>query len=173
MGLCDWSKLLPLHGLDDAHVWVLDIFLHVFVSVYLSRDDPKLLHQAHIVSAGPVFHKLAIRETKDVNRCSGDVLASRRKAPKGSQVGAAMGEPGDDLVSLGDQVVNHIVVIREGIAEHRHQSFQPLWTAWSARRSLWFMIDRIGGNQLVGEVQVSFVKNLFVQLNNDGFVCVG
>ncbi len=49
------------------------------LSVCRSRDGSKLLHQAQIVSVGPDFHDLAGGYTKDVNRCIGDVLASRRK----------------------------------------------------------------------------------------------
>jgi hypothetical protein len=44
-----------------------------------SRDSPKLLQQAQIVAVSPGFHELAVCETKDVNRCIGDVLAGRRK----------------------------------------------------------------------------------------------
>src|SRR5260370_28728924 len=90
-----------------------------------SRDGPKLLHQAQIVSVGPGFHELAVCKAKDVDRGLADVLASRRKTEKASLVRTTMGEPDHDLVSFGDQVLNRVVVIREGAAQHGHGGLQP------------------------------------------------
>src|SRR6266851_2627844 len=84
-----------------------------------------------------------------------------------------MGEPHHDLVAEGDQVLDRVMVIKEGAAQHGHDSFHPGRSAGDVRRRRRIVIDRIGGDQLVGEVQVSFVEDLFVQLNNDGFVCFG
>jgi hypothetical protein len=133
-----------------------------------SRLIDQLLQQAQVVSVVPTLHNLAAGETKDADRRKLHRLAGGGNPHQLSSVCAATHDPHCDSISLGNQVLNNIVVVREGAAKHGDQLFD----AFTIRRCSGggTMVEEIGGEHLVDYGHIPLVDQLLDEAAHLSFV---
>jgi hypothetical protein len=91
--------------------------------------DAKLLHHAQLVAHPPVFYGFAIPKAYEVHVVLSHRASGRGHAHQGPLVGATHAQTARDGVSLGDQVLDREVQVREGRAQHGDQGSYRLGAA--------------------------------------------
>src|SRR5919106_383555 len=72
------------------------------------RQDPELLHQADLVGLVPVLHDLPVADAPHGDPGDLEVLASRVDPEEVSAVGSVGGDPTDDHVVFGHELLDHV-----------------------------------------------------------------
>jgi hypothetical protein len=121
-------------------------------------NHAELLQQAQVISVVPTLYHLTAGETEDTDRRKLHGPAGGGNPHELSSVCAATHDPRCDSISLGNQILNNIMVIGEGAAQHGDQLFDAL----SVRRcsSGGTMVDEVVGEHLVDYGEVSLIDQL-------------
>src|SRR5215218_2536098 len=102
-----------------------------------------------------MFYGLAIPKANEVHVSLLHRAPGRRHAHQWPFMGAAHRQAPSDDVSLGDQLLDGEVQIREGRAQHGGQYSHRLGAAISSRRSL--VVYEVGGDELAGDGEIPAV----------------
>ena len=144
---------------------------HARLSRRPRRTDIQLLHEAEVVTHGPVLDRFAILHAQDVDLPLREAPASRLDAHEGALVGPAHRRLQDDLVALRNDVVDGHMHVWKRCREPRHRGFEALgasgWRAWSG-----FVVDRLGRDKLVRYIQVAAVEHVFPDTTGERLVGV-
>jgi hypothetical protein len=71
-----------------------------------SGNNTQLPHQTEVVIVAPVFGDPAVGDAEDVDTRNGDGLARGRDAEEVTGLGASHRGPGNDPISLGNQILD-------------------------------------------------------------------
>src|SRR5918998_4575004 len=104
---------------------------------------PKLPEKAEVIPTSPVFDDLVAGDPPDVDVSDGEPLARRLAAHERAGVASAHDHQLDDLVALGDLVLNLEPKAAKGVVEAPHRLPDALGTSRLLRvRGL--VIDEVG-----------------------------
>jgi hypothetical protein len=115
-----------------------------------------------------VVVQLAVANLDDVDALGRHVLAGRRHAHELALMRARVAGPDDDLVTLAQHVEDLHPPVRERLQHHRERRLgggRTLCRHPGQRR----VIDPLGGDELVGRVEVA-AAHLLHEPTNDGLV---
>jgi hypothetical protein len=117
-------------------------------------EKPELPEKAEVIPASPVFDDLVTRRPPDVGVSHGELLAGRLATHERAGVASAHDHQLDDLVALGDLVLNLEPKVAEGVVELPHCLLDALGTG----RLLWvsrLVIHEVGVDELVRDLEVA------------------
>src|SRR5712692_5521025 len=95
-----------------------DLFFRLYADLCERRYGAKLLQKAQPVCHGPVFYKLATRDTVDHDALHRYELTIRGDTQTLSCKGPPRNHTGHNLIPFGDLVLDGMSRIREGSAKH-------------------------------------------------------
>src|SRR6266540_2317868 len=123
--------------------------------------DAELLHQGGHVPLAPMLDALSLMEPNDIDAGDGHLLPRCGDAHEVALVRSGHRGPDDDLVALGNDVVDRRLAVRERGTEQR----EPLPLALPARRHprRRRVVDVILGGRLVNHDEIPAVQHFVVE----------
>src|SRR5450759_2950903 len=137
------------------------------------RDYAQLLEQAKHVVACPGLDHLAIVETGDIHSGHDRVPVCWRDAHQQAFVGARCGPPGNDLVALGDLVVDRDAYVRERAPIDLNELLQAFRPGEFAIWHVGVAVSRVGSGQLVDHRELALIPNFLKRATRKGLVLLG
>src|SRR5215218_1177408 len=120
------------------------------------------------ISCVPLLGDLAPGYAVDVDAFVAFLFPSRRYAHDLALLDAALRVLGDDLVTLGDLLLDGEAGDREGLEVLRYRALVALAIGLLSGHQA--VVDEVGGRQLVYDIKVSFGHGLLQEAADDGLV---
>src|SRR5688500_10708707 len=141
------------------------VLLYALALTYLLREH---LQCRKSISYVPLLGDLAPGYAVDVDAFVAFLFPSRRYAHDLAPLDAALRVLGDDLVTLGDLLLDAEACDREGLEVLRYRALVALTSrSLSGHQAA---VDEVGGHQLVYDIKFSFGHGLLQEAADDGLV---